>query len=82
MLTRHCLRDFVGLENTTAAVKKALMDFSFYIAIGNTDEAYKAISGVKSRIVWESLARMCVKTRRLDVVQKCLGQMGSVRAAS
>ena len=34
-----------------------------------------------SQKVWESLARMCVKSQRLDVALVCLGNMGSARAA-
>ena len=34
-----------------------------------------------SESVWESMARMCVKTQRLDVAAVCLGNMGSARAA-
>ncbi|KAM9305481.1 intraflagellar transport protein 140 homolog [Gastrophryne carolinensis] len=31
--------------------------------------------------VWENMARMCVKTRRLDVAKVCLGKMGHARGA-
>ena len=34
-----------------------------------------------SRAVWESMARVCVKTERLDVALICLGYMGNARAA-
>ncbi|KAL2078525.1 hypothetical protein ACEWY4_026210 [Coilia grayii] len=34
-----------------------------------------------SEAVWESMARMCVKSRRLDVARVCLGNMGNARAA-
>lgn len=34
-----------------------------------------------SESVWEHLAKMCVKTRRIDVARVCLGHMGNVRAA-
>lgn len=45
------------------------------------DAAFKAIKLVKSSGVWNSLARMCVKTRRLDVAGVCLGHMGNAQAA-
>ncbi|CAD7929934.1 unnamed protein product [Amoebophrya sp. A25] len=83
VLSKQVLRDFEGLEEVNAGTKKALLDFSYYIACGNPDEAYKAVSkNITSKAVWESLAKMCVKTRRLDVVQKCVGQLGNVRAAT
>ena len=34
-----------------------------------------------SESVWENMARMCVKTKRLDVATVCLGNMGNARAA-
>jgi len=34
-----------------------------------------------SEAVWESLARMCVKTKRLDVAFVCLGHMKHARGA-
>ncbi|KAG7227765.1 hypothetical protein INR49_013559 [Caranx melampygus] len=33
------------------------------------------------KTVWENMARMCVKTCRLDVARVCLGNMGNARAA-
>lgn len=45
------------------------------------DAAFKAIKLVQSPGVWNSLARMCVKTRRLDVAGVCLGHMGNAKAA-
>jgi intraflagellar transport protein 140 len=32
--------------------------------------------------VWENMAYMCVKTRRLDVAEVCLGHMGFARGAA
>ena len=34
-----------------------------------------------SESVWENMARMCVKTQRLDVAAVCLGNMGNAGAA-
>lgn len=45
------------------------------------DAAFKAIKSVQSCGVWTSLAKMCVKTRRLDVAGVCLGHMKNARAA-
>lgn len=45
------------------------------------DAAFKAIKLIQSTGVWNSLARMCVKTRRLDVASVCFGHMKNARAA-
>ena len=34
-----------------------------------------------SEKVWESMARMCVRTQQLDVAAVCLGNMGNAMAA-
>lgn len=81
-ISRTVLRDFAGLEHVDAETTAALVDFSFHLACGHTDEAYRSVRGVQSASVWESMSKMCVKTGRLDVAQKCLGQMSHARAAS
>jgi len=81
LVSRTVLRDFAGLENMDEETTAAMLNFSYHLACGNTDEAYKSVKGVRSTGVWESMSKMCVKTGRLDVAQKCLGQMGHARAA-
>ncbi|KAM9817055.1 intraflagellar transport protein 140 homolog [Neosynchiropus ocellatus] len=80
MVSRRPLRDFVGLENCEKSTRDAMLNFSFYLTIGDMDEAFKSIKLIKSTLVWENMARMCVKTRRLDVARVCLGNMGNARA--
>lgn len=45
---------------------------------------YLSVAGfllLYSETVWENMARMCVKTKRLDVASVCLGNMANARAA-
>ncbi|KAM4526087.1 intraflagellar transport protein 140 homolog [Fundulus diaphanus] len=81
MVSRRPLRDFVGLEKCEKVTRDAMLNFSFYLTVGDMDEAFKSIKLIKSKAVWENMARMCVKTRRLDVARVCLGNMGNARAA-
>ncbi|XP_059548609.1 intraflagellar transport protein 140 homolog isoform X2 [Myotis daubentonii] len=81
MVGRRPLRDFVGLEDCDKATRNAMLNFSFFIAVGDMDEAFKSIKLIKSEAVWENMARMCVKTQRLDVAKVCLGNMGHARGA-
>uniref|UniRef100_A0A673FYT9 Intraflagellar transport protein 140 homolog n=1 Tax=Sinocyclocheilus rhinocerous TaxID=307959 RepID=A0A673FYT9_9TELE len=41
----------------------------------------KGFCSFEIQAVWENMARMCVKSRRLDVARVCLGNMGNARAA-
>ncbi|PIK61717.1 putative intraflagellar transport protein [Apostichopus japonicus] len=78
---KQVMRDFAGLEDGDKTSRDAMMNFSFFLTIGNMDEAFKAIKLIKSESVWENMAKMCVKTRRLDVAKVCLGNMGHARGA-
>lgn len=80
-IVRETMSDFVGLNDTDKTTREAVLDFSYNLSLGNMDAAFKSIKLVTSTGVWNSLARMCVKTRRLDVAAVCLGHMGNARAA-
>eukprot|EP00800_Vazella_pourtalesii_P000900 TRINITY_DN1075_c0_g1_i7.p2 TRINITY_DN1075_c0_g1~~TRINITY_DN1075_c0_g1_i7.p2 ORF type:complete len:746 (-),score=211.90 TRINITY_DN1075_c0_g1_i7:3055-5292(-) len=80
-ITRRPLRDFVGMEENDRESIKAMSDYSFYSTVGDMDEAFRSIKLIKSQAVWENMARMCVKSRRLDVAAVCLGNMRHVRGA-
>lgn len=47
MVSRRALRDFVGLEKCERATRDAMLNFSFYLTIGDMDEAFKAIKLIK-----------------------------------
>ncbi|NXL03605.1 IF140 protein, partial [Mesembrinibis cayennensis] len=81
MVARRPMRDFVGLGDCDKTTRDAMLNFSFYLTAGDMDEAFKSIKLIKSEAVWENMARMCVKTQRLDVAKICLGNMGHARGA-
>lgn len=80
-LIARSLRDFTGLTTVDEEIKRALLDFSFYLTIGDMDKAYSAVRLINEPQVWENMALMCVKTKRLDVAEVCLGNMGHARGA-
>lgn len=69
------LKDFEGLESSDGPTKEAVINFCFYLSIGNMDEAFRSIKAITNKKVWGNLARMCVKSQRLDVAMICLGKM-------
>jgi len=76
------MRDFVGVNQIDDATKYALLEFSFNLTLGKLDEAYRAVKAIDSPFIWENMAQMCVKTKRLDVAEVCLGNMGHARGAA
>ncbi|GAB1869232.1 Intraflagellar transport protein 140 homolog [Camponotus japonicus] len=75
------MRDFEELGDCDSVTKKAVMDFSYHISIANMEEAFKAIKSIKNEAVWKSLAKMCVKTKQLNMALLCLGHMKQANAA-
>ncbi|XP_075533843.1 intraflagellar transport protein rempA isoform X2 [Dermacentor variabilis] len=75
------MRDFVGFQDCDDTVRDAIMTFSFFMTLRDMDEAFKAIKSIKNEAVWENMARMCVRTKRLDVAKICLGKMAHARGA-
>ena len=47
VVTQKVIRDFVGLEDSDKATREAMLNFSFFLSIGNMDEAFKAIKTIK-----------------------------------
>ena len=74
-INRMVMNDFVGLEESDKATRDAVIKFSFFLSVGNMEEAFKSIKTIKNQNVWGNLARMCVKSQRLDVAAICLGKM-------
>jgi intraflagellar transport protein 140 len=78
---KRVIPSFDGLEGAAEDVKTAMMAFSFNLAINNMDEAFKAVRAIKNEKVWESMAKMCVQSRRMDVAGVCIGSMGNAVGA-
>lgn len=52
IILRKPMKDFVGLENVQDDIKAAIMNFSFYLTVGNMDEAYNSVRNIKNNTVW------------------------------
>ena len=52
IILRKPMKDFVGLENVQEDIKQAIMNFSFYLTVGNMDGAYNSVRNIKNNTVW------------------------------
>lgn len=41
------MRDFTGMEAVDARTRRALLDFSYQMAVGNMDDAYRAVKLIR-----------------------------------
>ncbi|KAK9824666.1 hypothetical protein WJX72_012185 [[Myrmecia] bisecta] len=81
VVERISMRSFAGMERGDESTRKALLDFSYQMCTGNMDQAYKAVKIIRNATLWENMAHTAIKTKRLDVVLFCLGNMESHKAA-
>uniref|UniRef100_A0A7E4V608 TPR_REGION domain-containing protein n=1 Tax=Panagrellus redivivus TaxID=6233 RepID=A0A7E4V608_PANRE len=81
LLLRKTMREFIGLDENDDKAVEAMVNFSYYLCLGQMDNAFKSMKFIKNDSVWDHMARMCVKTRRIDVARVCLGNMHNARAA-
>ena len=50
------MKDFNGLDVMDEITVHAIMNFNFYLSIGNLDEAYKSVKQVQNPVIWENMA--------------------------
>ncbi|XP_050534466.1 intraflagellar transport protein 140 homolog isoform X2 [Daktulosphaira vitifoliae] len=73
------MKEFEGIDSLTEDIRKAIMNFSYNLCLGDIDLAFDFISNINNAEIWTSLAKMCVKTKRIDVAEICLGHMKDCR---
>ena len=74
-LTVKKMQFFQGLDKIDAEITKSLIEFSLLMSCGKLDEAYKIVKNIKTANIWENMAHICIKTKRLDVLEVCLSNM-------
>ncbi|GIL44704.1 hypothetical protein Vafri_2223 [Volvox africanus] len=80
-VSRVLMTSFVGMQDSDEKTRRALLDFSFSLATGNMDEAFRSVKAIKNPAVWENMAHMCIRNKRLDVAEHCLSNMEHARGA-
>ena len=66
---------FQGLDKIDDEITHSLIEFSLLMSCGKLDEAYKIVKNIKTTNIWENMAHICIKTKRLDVLEVCLSNM-------
>ena len=79
VILRKTMKDFASLESVDEETKKAILNFSFFLTWGNLDDAYNSVRTIQNISVWQVMAQMWVKNKRLDVAQVWLGNMRFAR---
>lgn len=75
------MRQFNGADIKDPISMLAIMNFNYYLAEGNMDEAHKSIKHIDSAEIWKNMAEMSIKIRRVDVAETCVQNMKFARAS-
>ena len=75
------MRDFVGTEHLEAKAKAELLQFNYDLAVGDDEKARATVASTTEPAVWEAMAHVCIKNKRLDVAETCLANLGHVRGS-
>lgn len=52
-LSRRVMREFHGLEGADVSTREAILNFSFFLAQGEIDAAFKSMKLIRSTAVWQ-----------------------------
>lgn len=52
-IDRCVMQNFVGLEDADEKTREAMLNFSYYLALGEMDSAFRAMKLIKSPVVWQ-----------------------------
>ena len=77
-IAKELLIDFKNINKDLLNNKemiKSIMEFGFNLCINNMEEAYKSVKSIQDPTIWENMAQMCVRSKRLDVAEICIGKM-------
>ncbi|KAL3159994.1 hypothetical protein ABBQ38_010382 [Trebouxia sp. C0009 RCD-2024] len=69
------MHTFAGMQDIDKQTSQALLEFSYHLAIGDTNEAYKAVKLVRTPGLWRNLCLSAIRSRRHQVVHFCLDNM-------
>jgi intraflagellar transport protein 140 len=75
------MRDFAGVESASSETIDALIAFAMKLAMKDHDGAYKAVKTMTGAAAWRAAARGCIRNKRLEAAEFCLGNMGHLRGA-
>ena len=79
-LANAVMSSFQGLEEEGPSTLSALVQFAYFVALGDLESAYVSVQLVKTPSVWETLCKLCIRQRSLVMAEKCLSNLGHTKA--
>ena len=79
-MLKQKLHNYENVTEGDAAMTKIITDFSIFLKLGNIDEAVRTVRFINNPQIWKTLARMSIKSKRLDIARLCLSKIGDAKA--
>lgn len=81
-LKREKMRCFKGIgREEEANTTRVLFQFFYNVSIGNAEEAIKTIKLIHDPNLWESMAKVSIKSNKLEIAKICLSNMYHIRGS-
>lgn len=77
VLSASIMSSFRGMEDEGPSTLSALVQFAYFTALCDLESAYIAIQLVKRPEIWEKLCLLGIRQQNLDLVQRCLPNLGN-----
>lgn len=74
------LNNYENVTEEDSSLVKIITDFSIFLNLGNIDEAVRTVRFINNPQIWKTLARMSIKSKRLDIARLCLSKTGDAKA--
>lgn len=74
------MREYQGIALHDPVILSTVTNFCYNLAAGNVEEAMKEIKLIKNDAVWESMALMCIKKRKIKLAKICFAKLKNVKA--
>lgn len=84
VVNKIMIEDFKEYPEVDQVTLRQLLDFLYYMTIGNLEKAIimgSNVSGGNNTSIWDSLANVCVTLKKPDVGAICLSKKGDIKGA-
>lgn len=80
IMLKQKMLNYENVADGDASTTKIITDFSIFLKLGNIDEAVRTVKFINNPQIWKTLARMSIKSKRLDIARLCLSKIGDAKA--
>ncbi|KAJ2999283.1 hypothetical protein HDV02_003216 [Globomyces sp. JEL0801] len=78
--SKNIIKEYNGIDPNDEVIVKTITEFCCNLATGDIDDAIKVVKLIKNDAVWENMAQVCIKMRRMKLAILCMGKLKNAKA--